>query len=350
MARAVARRRDASVAPFVCASSAARRVISRSRTSGLPRVERIPRAADGHRGDAHGGQALRDRHALPVLAAGPAALVDGEVVRDHVHALERLRAVADDVHVLHRPGELAVLDEVAVLHVEREVARADVHLAVREVHAVDAPLHGADDLLGAVRAGQHVRGAHARQRRVAVALAAAVARGLDAVVARGDRVVQVGREHAVLHEVRRAGVVALVVDVDRAARALVGGVVHDVDERLGDPLADLVGVDRDALAVEVRLHAVADRLVEEDARGAGGEHDRHLARGRRHRVEEHRRPRDRLAHDAVEPLRRVEVEARRGRRRCSRSARAGRPPRRGRRGRGASSADGPRRSGRRSRR
>jgi len=38
-------------------------------------------------------------------------------------------------------------------------------------------------------------------------------------------------------------------------------------------LADLVGVDGHVLAVEVGLHAVTDRLVEEDPRGSGREDD-----------------------------------------------------------------------------
>ncbi len=81
--------------------------------------------------------------------------------------------------------------------------------------------------------------------------------------------------------------------------------VHDVDERLRDRLADLVGVDRHVLAVEVGLHAVADRLVEEDARRARREHHRHLAGRGRGGLEEHHRVLDALADHPVDPVRRV---------------------------------------------
>src|SRR5688572_16912609 len=165
----------ASWAPARRDSSTARRASSRVAGAlvGLPTA-----ASDGDRGHADRRHALRHRHRLAVLAAGPAALVDGEVVGDHVHLLEDLGAVADDVDVLDRPGELAILDEEAVLHVEGEVAGADLYLAVGERRAVDALLHRPHDLVVVVRPVQHVGRAHARQRRELVALAAAVAGGL----------------------------------------------------------------------------------------------------------------------------------------------------------------------------
>ena len=78
----------------------------------------------------------------------------------------------------------------------------------------------------------------------------------------------------------RCARVALVVDVDRAARVVDGAVVDDRAQRRRDPLADLAGVVRGLLAVEVGLQAVADRLVQQDPRVAGAQHHLHRA-GRR---------------------------------------------------------------------
>ena len=204
------------------------------------------------------------------------------------------------------PGELAVLDQEAVLHVEGEVAGPDLHLAVGEAGAVDALLHRGDDLVLLVRPRQHVGRAHAGHGGVLVALPAAVAGGRDTVVLRRDLVVQVRGEDTVLHEHRLPGHRALVVDVDGAAGVLLGALVHDVDEGLRHQLADLVGVDRHVLAVEVGLHAVADGLVEEDARRARREDHRHLAGRGRGGLEEDHRVLDALADHAVDPVRRVE--------------------------------------------
>jgi hypothetical protein len=104
------------------------------------------------------------------------------------------------------------------------------------------------------------------------------------------------------------GGVALVVDVERAALAGLGGVVDDGDEVGGDLLAEHAGVDAGALAVEVGLHAVADGLVQEDAGGAGGEHDGQLAGGRALGLEEDHGALDGLLGDEGEALVGVPVE------------------------------------------
>src|SRR3546814_7675334 len=51
------------------------------------------------------------------------------------------------------------------------------------------------------------------------------------------------------------------------------------------PCTTLFRSGRGALAVEVAFQAVTDRLVQQDARPAGAEHDLHLAGRRRHRFE-----------------------------------------------------------------
>jgi hypothetical protein len=156
---------------------------------------------------------------LPQVQPPKSSLVS---LADHGDVAQRLGAVADDVDVLDRGGDLAVLDQPAVLDVEGEVAGADLDLAVGEGLGDDALLHGGDDLVAGVRAVLHVRAAHARHGRVAEGLAAAGAGGLDPVVAGADAVVQVGGQHAVVDEDGLLGRVALVVDVEGAALAAAG--------------------------------------------------------------------------------------------------------------------------------
>src|SRR5256884_2144119 len=56
---------------------------------------------------------------------------------------------------------------------------------------------------------------------------------------------------------------------------------------------------RHALAIEIALEAVADRLVEENARPAGAQHDRHRPGRRFHRRELEARLACRLAREAL---------------------------------------------------
>src|SRR5207245_4659812 len=61
------------------------------------------------------------------------------------------------------------------------------------------------------------------------------------------------------------------------------------------------GEGRGPLAIEVALEAVPDRLVQENARPAGPEHDGHLSRGRVHRGELERRLARRLGGEPAPP-------------------------------------------------
>src|SRR5262245_53574873 len=65
--------------------------------------------------DADRGEAHADRHALAVLAAGPDAPVEGEVVTDARDALEHVGAVADQGRSLHRGADATVLDPVGLV-------------------------------------------------------------------------------------------------------------------------------------------------------------------------------------------------------------------------------------------
>src|SRR5690606_8239314 len=82
---------------------------------------------------------------------------------------------------------------------------------------------------------------------------------------------------AVLDQDGARGRRALVVHGQRAPAAGDRAVIDDGDAGRGDALADLAGEHRAALAVEVALEAMTDRLVQQHARPARAQHDIHLA-------------------------------------------------------------------------
>ena len=122
-------------------------------------------------------------------------------------------------------------------------------------------------------AGEHEGVGHARHRDVGIGLAAAVAGRLHAHQPGVLPVLHVADEDAVLDQRGDAGRRALVVDGERAAAVGNRAVVDDGDARRGDALAHQAGEGALLLAVEVALEPVADRLVQQDARPAGAEHD-----------------------------------------------------------------------------
>ena len=123
-----------------------------------------------------------------------------------------------------------------------------------------------------------------------------------------DLIVQVRLQDAVLHERRATCFVALVIVVECAPLARDRRLVDDSDKWLGDLLADHVGVDARALAVEVRFHAVADRLVQQDTAGTGCENHGHFTGRRSARVEQDHRPVDGLLDHRCQALFRIPVE------------------------------------------
>ena len=111
-----------------------------------------------------------------------------------------------------------------------------------------------------------------------VGLAAPVAGGRHAHEPCVQPVLHVAPEDPLLdqHGAPRRG--ALVVDVERATAVRERPVVDDRDELGGDLLPHAAGERRGALAVEVALEPVPHGLVQEDARPARPEDDRHGAR------------------------------------------------------------------------
>ncbi len=133
-------------------------------------------------------------------------------------------------------------------------------------------------------------------------LAAAVAGDRHAHQAGIHHVLHVAGEDAVLDQHGALGRVALVVDRQRAAAIGQRAVVHHGDPLGRDLLADAPRERRATLAVEVPLEAVADRLVEQDARPAGAEHHRHGAGRGRIGAEVHARLMHRLAGVVVQAV------------------------------------------------
>src|SRR5215472_3795814 len=257
--------------------------------------ENSGRAADCQRIDAQCRLTDTDRHALAILAAGADTLIELQVVADHGDARQYIRTVADQRRALERCAEAAVLDRIGLARREHELARSDVHLAATEVHRVDAALDRTDDVLGSMRTGAHVGVGHARQRHVSEGLAPAIAGGRGAHEARIEPVLHVAAQHAVLDEGRALGRRALVVDVERAAPARQRTVIDHGALRSRNALPDAVGKGGRALAIEIPLEPVTDRLVQQDPGPARPEYYGHGAGGRRAGLEVHQRLPRRLA-------------------------------------------------------
>ena len=226
------------------------------------------------------------------------------------HARERVGPVADQGGALHRLRHLAVLDQIGLAGGEDELAARDVHLSAAEVHGVETVLHRFHDVARIVLAGEHEGVGHARQRRVRVRFAAPVARRRRAHEAGVEPVLHVADEHPVLDQHVTPGRRALVVDVERAAAVDHRAVVDHRHQFGGDLLTDAARERGDALAVEVALEPVADRLVQQDARPARTEDDGHRARRRVHGRQLQRRLARRLGGEAL-PALRLEIEVER---------------------------------------
>src|SRR3954452_2846451 len=213
--------------------------------------------------DAHVRLAHACRHALPGLAAE--AYCDRQVVGDAVDCCERLDAVADQRRAAHGLRHLAVLDQVRLGDAEHEIARRRLDLSAAERDRVEAALDAGDQIVLRLRARREVGVRHARHRKVPERLAATVAGGRHAVLARAQQVVQVGNELSTFDDrgaLRRS---ALVVDAVRAPLVGLAAVVVGGDERLRHHLAELPGPDARALLDVVGLEAMANSLVQQYA-------------------------------------------------------------------------------------
>src|SRR3989442_266157 len=109
---------------------------------------------------------------------------------------------------------------------------------------------------------------------------APVAGRLDAHEPGVEPILHVARQDPVLDQDRPAGRRAFVVDVEGAPAVRDRPVVDHRYQLGSDLLPHAPGESRSALAVEVALETVPDGLVQENARPARAEHDRHRA-GRR---------------------------------------------------------------------
>src|ERR1700761_9322494 len=243
------------------------------------------RATHRHAVHTQGRLTDTDRHALAVLAAHADALVQRQVVADHRHAREYVRAAADQRGAFDRAGDLAVFDEVGLRRGEHELAIGDIDLTAAEVHRVQALFHRTDDFLRIVLAGQHVGIGHAWHRQLREGFTATIAGSGHAHQARVELVLHVALEDAVLDQRGALGRRAFIVHTERAAPAWQGAVVDHGDTGRRNALADPSGKRRTALAVEVAFQAMTDRFVQQHARPAGTEHYRHRSGGGIDRIE-----------------------------------------------------------------
>src|SRR5436190_5215116 len=138
-------------------SADAARMATRHRSSRSPTGGSGP--ADGHPGDAQGRAAVAHRNTLSVLSAD--ALEPLEVVGHRVDGGQDADPVADQVRAPHRPGDLAVLDQVSLRDAEHEIARGRVDLATAQRLRVEPGGGVADHLAGFRRARDERRVRHA---------------------------------------------------------------------------------------------------------------------------------------------------------------------------------------------
>src|SRR5579872_1361805 len=90
-------------------------------------------ASHGHLVNLDRGNPNAYRHALAFFAANPDTLVQRQIVTYHADVAQRLRSVADERGVAHRPRQPAILDQVTLRSREYEVAARDIHLPATEI-------------------------------------------------------------------------------------------------------------------------------------------------------------------------------------------------------------------------
>ncbi len=113
---------------------------------------------------------------------------------------------------------------------------------------------------------------------------------------------QIGSQDAVFDHHGSAALVPFVVIIQCAAFSRNRSLIDDRDERLCHFLADHVGINTGALAIEVGFHAVADSFVQQDAACAGRKDDRHFSGWRSPGFEQDQGPVDSFPHHLVDAL------------------------------------------------
>ena len=196
-----------------------------------------------------------------------------------------LRAAADNGGALDRVQDLAVFHPIGFAGGEHKLARGDVHLAAAKVGGVQALLDAGHDFFRVLVAAQHVGVGHARHRDMGVALAPAVAGGRHAHQARIHGVLDIALEDAIFNQHIALAGVAFVIHVERAAAVGDGAVVQHGHAFGGHPLANPATESAGALAVEIALQPVANRLVQQDAGPTGAQHHGHFTGRRRARFQ-----------------------------------------------------------------
>src|ERR1700733_6836664 len=103
------------------------------------------RSSHRHLVDPHGRNPDSDGHALSFLAAYADPLIEFQIVPDHADMAHGFRTIADQRRIAHGPGDLAVLDQIALRCGEDEIAARNIHLSAAEIGAVKSFRHRPDD-------------------------------------------------------------------------------------------------------------------------------------------------------------------------------------------------------------
>jgi len=98
-------------------------------------------------------------------------------------------------------------------------------------------------------------------------------------------ILQIALEHSPFDQGRALSRRTLVVHVQRSASIRQGAIIHHGTQRRGHPLTDPTAEGRSPLAVEIALQAVADRLMQQNARPARPQYHGHGTGRRGYRVQ-----------------------------------------------------------------
>src|SRR5208282_540161 len=250
---AVTHRTSAALAPLRRASSSAQPASSISTVAIrlFPSSLSGARAADRYAVDSNRRQTHAHRHRLAVLAAGPDAGVEREVVADHRDASQYVGAIADKRGAFDGARHPAVLDQVGLARGEHKFAVGDIDLSAAEADCVQAVLDRLYYFLGRGFAVEHEGVGHSGHRRMRKALAPAVAGGRHLHEPRVHAILEIAAQDSLFDQHGARSGRAFVINVQAAAPIGDGAVVDHRAKFARYLLADSIREGRHALAVEV---------------------------------------------------------------------------------------------------
>src|SRR5688572_29108611 len=228
--------------------------------------------------DPNGGQSDADGHRLTLLAAGADAFIEFQIVADHRDLRQNIGTAADQCRALDGPGDLPAFDQIRFTGGEHKLPVGDINLPSPKRDGIQPFVHRTDNLVGIRLSRQHEGIGHTWQDDALVAFAPTVTGHRNSHQMRIQPVRDVAPQDALLDEGRPAGRRAFVIHIQGATPTWQRPIIHDGTDLGGYPFADQVGKRRCLLAVEIRLQAMANGFVQENAGPAAAQHDRHDSR------------------------------------------------------------------------